>query len=510
MNQDMNDSEMITAGSKIGHTSARPSKSHGRLVIVCLAAATFAVTFAATLTMAEERTSITVDATKTGPRISPLLYGIFFEEINHAGDGGLYAELILNRSFENGRTPDRKVNTDSHVLEGWSVLSTTGARGDIALDDAQPMSAKNTHSVRVTVESTGGGRFGVANRGFNALPFKKGKEYLCTVYARRGDDFSGDLELSLNDEAGESCIARKISGLETVWRRYEFTLRPSASASTGSIAVTTTSPGTFWLDYVSLMPADAKHGLRPDILAMLADLKPGFVRFPGGGYMAGANQEGSWLWKEGMGPVEERRTHWNVWGYYTTNGLGLHEYLIMSERLGAEPMPVINIGCFVGGEVPMDELGPLVQDALDLMEYANGDVTTTWGARRAANGHPKPFGLEIVELGNEAGHLPTYKDRYEVFFAAIKEKHPGVTIIGNWPATSPLTEVSDEHFYDLPETIVARASWYDSHDRKGHKVFVGEIVMPGTWRPAGRGQTTHSLYGRGNSKVRDPCASFFA
>ncbi len=409
---------------------------------------------------ATQSAGISVDAGKQGPGISPMMYGIFFEEINHAGDGGLWAEMIRNRSFEDSPAPD-----------GWQ---TVGKGGDTAIDDAMPFSSLNTHSLRITARQPG---FGVANPGYWRLPLVKGRKYECTIIARSAEDFTGSLSVRLESKAGKTYTSKTIEKLTPQWRKFQFTLKPSESDRSALLSIIADKPGTFWLDFVSLVPSDAVNGFRPDLLAMLKELKPAFVRFPGGCYVEGGDWlADAWRWKLGLGPQETRRTHQCMWGYKTTNALGLHEYLTLCEMLGAEPLLVVNCGMAHKENAPMDKLDEWVQDALDAIEYANGDVHTTWGSKRAAAGHPKPFNLKYMEIGNENGG-PAYEERYAVFYDAIKKRYPKMHLIADIPVQGHPCEIADDHYYSSPQFFVNAASIYDSYKRGANKVYVGEYAV---------------------------------
>jgi alpha-L-arabinofuranosidase len=428
------------------------------LSAIAVAAATFAPAAAETL-------GIVVDAAKPGPRIDKMHYGIFFEEVNHAGDGGLWAEMIRNRSFEDSEKPDN-----------WQVVSSGGAVGEIAIDQSKPLNANNTRSLKVTVKSAGDGLYGVANAGYWTLPLRQGAVYNVSLFARRSDDFGGRLVVRLVDAAGSVYAIHNISGLTADWRKYSFSMKPSKSSEAALLSITADKPGTFWLDSVSMMPADAKDGFRPDLLALLKGLKPGFVRFPGGCYVEGEVLKNAWRWKLGIGPDEARANHWNLWGYWDNNSLGLYEYLVLCERLGAEPLLVVNCGMSHQENVPMDKLDEYIQDALDAIEYANGAVSSKWGAERVRAGHPKPFGLKYMEVGNENGG-PVYDEHYEAFYKALKAKYPNVTLVANTPVTRAPMDIVDEHYYNSPDFFSNHITHYDNYKRGMHKIYVGEYAV---------------------------------
>lgn len=409
--------------------------------------------------------NISVD--RPGHRISPTLYGIFFEEINFAGDGGLYAELVRNGSLEFSDKP-----------EFWSAIGNA----EIAVDSSVPVDQKDPHSLRITKKGSDGSPAGASNGGYWGIPLKKGKKYRLSFRAR-SDQAGAMLEAAL---CGANAVgASKPAGAvqTTAWQKFEFTLTANVSDANGDVAFTITKPGTVWIDDVSLFPEktwkDRPNGLRPDLANMLADLRPSFVRFPGGCWVEGDTMATSQRWKRTIGPVFERKTHWDLWGYMSGNGLGFHEYLQMCEDLGAEPLFVINCGMSHHQVVPLDAMPEYVQDALDAIEYANGPVTSKLGAMRAANGHPKPFGLKYMEIGNENGG-PPYNERYPLFVKAIRTKYPEMHLVadvwGGLPNSAPL-EIVDEHYYSSPRFFMDNATRYDTYDRKGPKVYVGEYAV---------------------------------
>lgn len=440
----------------------------GTLVLACLAAsATGIINAVAALPTA----TLVIRADRPGPQVSPTLYGIFFEEINCSGDGGLYAELVRNRSFE-----------DSDQPLHWSPVATGSARCELKVDSAVPMSEKNLRSLKVTITGTGG-RAGVANEGYWGIPLTQGQVYNLSLNARAGKDFSGSLTVSLESRDGQVYAQNTIGRLKPEWTGLKATLTAKGSDAAGRLVITASQPGTFWLDMVSLFPQRTwkgrANGLRPDLAGLLNGLKPAFVRFPGGCWVEGETLSLSYHWKQTIGPLSDRRNQYNIWQYYSTHGLGFHEYLQMCEDLGAEPLFVINCGMSHQQNVPMDQLGSWVQDALDAIEYANGPADSRWGAVRAGNGHRASFHLKYMEIGNENGGAP-YRERYAAFYRAIKAKYPEMHLVADeWnglPTGTPI-EIVDEHYYSSPGFFIKQANRYDSYDRKGHKVYVGEYAV---------------------------------
>ncbi len=413
--------------------------------------------------------TLVVEVDKPGHAISPTLFGIFFEDINCSADGGLYAELVRNRNFEDSAFPDH-----------WSAVSQGVT---LSIDASNPVSPKNPHSLKIQIANTPTSRSGVANEGYWGMGVQRGEAYQLSFFARAGTDFAGPLLASLEGAEGSLYAQAKVPKLEPGWKNYKLSLSPNQSDPKARLVLSTTRAGTFWVDMVSLFP---KHtwknrptGLRSDLAAMLDGLKPSFVRFPGGCWVEGDNMSLAYRWKQTIGTASERRTQHNIWQYEATHGLGYHEYLQLCEDLKAEPLFVINCGMSHREVVPLNKMQEFVQDALDAIEYANGPASSIWGAVRAKNGHPAPFGLHYMEIGNENGGLP-YHERYALFYDAIKARYPETHLIANewggWPLNRPV-EIVDEHYYSTPEFFISNAGKYDSYDRAGRKVYVGEYAV---------------------------------
>jgi alpha-L-arabinofuranosidase len=413
-----------------------------------------------------------VSLDKPGHPISPLLYGIFFEDINCSADGGIYAEMVRNRSFE-----------DADRAENWSVVSSGVAQVHVQIDDSHPASPKNRHSLKVLVEKVGSGRAGIANSGFWGMSVVQGETYDLSCMARCGPGFKGPLVATLESSDGVVYASAKISSLTEDWKPYRFSFIARNTDPKARLVISTTRTGTFWLDMVSLFPRKTwnkrPNGLRADLAEMLAGLRPAFMRFPGGCWVEGDTMSLAYRWKQTIGDLSERRTQHNIWQYEATHGLGFHEYLQLCEDLNAEPLFVINCGMSHRENVPLSDMQEFVQDALDAIDYANGPVTSQWGAIRARNGHPAPFNLKYMEIGNENGGK-AYQERYALFFDAIKAKHPHMHLVANeWggtPNNRPV-EIVDEHYYSSPEFFINNAEKYDSYDRAGRKVYVGEYAV---------------------------------
>jgi len=420
--------------------------------------------------LAEPSATIQVDLAQPGHAISPMLWGIFFEDINCSADGGLYAELIRNRNFE-----------DSDKPEHWSLLNSDTAQARMSLDKNRPASAKNPTSLKVEVESTGSGRAGVANDGFWGVGVVKGAAYRVTLLTR--GEAIDRLTVSLESAVGQIYAQEVISRIGADWKERELKLVANHTDPQARLVIATTQPGAFWVDMVSVFPDKTwkgrRNGLRPDLAQKLADLSPAFVRFPGGCWVEGDTMKDAYRWKETIGPISERRTQRNIWQYQATHGIGYHEYLQLCEDLKAKPLFVINCGMSHREVIPMDMMKEFVQDALDAIEYAKGPVSSAWGSVRAKNGHPAPFDLSYMEIGNENGG-PAYHERYALFYDAIKAKYPEMHLVANeWngrPDNRPV-EIIDEHYYSTPEFFIRQSGKYDAYDRKSHRVYVGEYAV---------------------------------
>jgi alpha-L-arabinofuranosidase len=420
--------------------------------------------------------TVTIQANEPGANISPNLFGIFFEEINMAGDGGIYAEQIRNRSFEDGSTP---VN--------WTLVTNGIAAGSFALDTSLPLSPSNTHSLLLTMTS-GTGSVGAVNNGYYGIHLTNGVTYNLAFYARAASGFSGNITVSLESANGATTYAQStVSGLTTTWQHFTATLVPNATDPLARLALRISPNGSVYLDFVSLFPAvtfnNRTNGLRPDLANLLVNLKPSFMRFPGGNWVDGYGTANAYHWELTIGDPANRTPRNDAWGYMVDNGLGFHEYLQMCEDLGATPLLCVNAG-MDGNQVavPPSQLGPWIQEALDAIQYANGETNTYWGAQRATNGHPAPFNLQYMEIGNE-NHGASYNTNYGMFYYAIKSNYPSLHVIVDSPnyssdpiPTSAPLEIVDEHFYSSATYIAQAATRYDSYSRNGPKIFVGEYA----------------------------------
>jgi alpha-N-arabinofuranosidase len=445
---------------------------------------------------AENTVRLVVRVDQPRARISPTMYGIFFEDINFGADGGLYGELVKNRSFE---FPE--------PLMGWSEVKQGTATGSLTVADRDPLNAVNPHYLRIKADWGG---YGVANGGFDGIGVHKGEPYVFSAFARGGRQVP--MRVGLVTPDGRTLAQARLTGFDSVWAKKSATLRPAATEARVRLQVVLEIPGLVELDMVSLFPKktwkNRENGLRADLVQWLADLKPGFLRFPGGCIVEGRYLSTRYQWKNTIGKPEERRLIINRWNdefkhrpapdYFQTFGLGFYEYFLLCEDIGAEPLPILNCGMacqFNSAElVPLDQLDPYIEDALDLIEFANGPATSTWGAKRAAMGHPKPFNMKMLGVGNEQWG-PQYIERYVPFVKAIKARYPDIQLIGAtgsdptifpngpkeveflWDQMRKLNaEIVDEHFYRGPDWFLDSAGLYDKFERKGPKVFVGEYA----------------------------------
>lgn len=431
--------------------------------------------------VATNAASLRVQVNRPSARVSSNLFGIFFEEINYAGDGGLYAELVRNRSFAGSASPDF-----------WSFVAQGTAVGQIVVDESQPLNPNNLRSLKLT-KTSGVGRIGAANAGYWGIALQSDATYDLNLFARASNGFSGIINAQLESADGSAVYAQaSFSGLTTNWQHRSAAFVSSSTDTSARLVLSTTNIGTFWLDEVSLFPratfAGRTNGLRADLANKLNDLRPSFLRYPGGNFIESFNVANAVRWKKTIGDLAARPGHLNdSWGYWSTDGYGLDEAFQQCEDMGMELLYGINAGLMLGyngntnNTVPLDQMGPWVQDALDLIEYANGDTNTTWGALRAANAHPAPYHLKYLEVGNENGGS-YLNDRYTLFYDAIKARYPDIHLLtpGNWSGGMPWSrpvEIADEHYYSSPATFISYATKYDGYNRKGPKIFVGEYAV---------------------------------
>jgi alpha-N-arabinofuranosidase len=427
--------------------------------------------------------SLAIDASKTVAQISPLFYGMMTEEINHSYDGGLYAELVQNRVFKDNAT--RPVH--------WSVVQSGGAAATIALDDASPLNTNLPVSLRLDVTKAADDvRAGVANDGYWGIPVLAHTKYHASFYAKTAGARE-EVNVAIESNDGATVYAHAdVSVAGNDWRKYTVTLKTGGVAPTDQarLVLTVEQPGTTWFDLVSLFPPtwhNRPNGNRIDLMQKLADMKPAFLRCPGGNFLEGDRIEDHFPWKQTLGDLTNRPGHAGCWGYRASDGMGLLEFLEWAEDLNAQPVLAVYAGYSLRGDVvpPGDALAPYVQDALDEIEYVTGDTSTVWGARRAADGHPAPFKLTYVEIGNEDWFDKTgsYDARFAQFFDAIKAKYPNLQCISTAGNEQPASkrvhsrrpDVVDEHYYRSAADFETEApDRFEKYNRSGPKIFVGE------------------------------------
>jgi alpha-N-arabinofuranosidase len=424
------------------------------------------------------------------------------EEINHSYDGGLYAELVQNRAFLD----------DAQVPAHWSVVQSNDAAASIALDHNEPLNASIGTSLRLeATKASTAHRAGIANEGYWGIPVKPNTRYRASLYAKAAPGFIGPLELSIQSDDGRTTYATgRIVGLTQSWKQYELTLqtRDTAPTTAARYVLTIDRPGTIWLSLVSLFPPtfkDQANGFRPDIMQMMVDMKPKFLRFPGGNYLEGDQIGDRFDWKKTVGPLSDRPGHKAPWSYRSSDGLGLYEYLLWCEDMNAEPVLAVYAGyALKGAHVdPGPDLEPFVLDALDEIEYVTGPATSKWGALRAKAGHPQPFKLTYVEVGNEDwfDKSGSYDQRFAQFNAAIKARYPQLKVISTVGFEQPEAlrvksvkpDVLDEHYYRPVDVFLKMArGQYEKYDRRGPEIFVGEWAAYETafepWNAQSRGE----------------------
>lgn len=448
------------------------------------------------LTLHAQQHNMVIQADQIGAQIQPTMYGLFFEDINYGADGGLYAELVKNRSFEFPQN-----------LMGWVTF------GNVKLMNDGPFE-RNPHYVRLGNSGHGHKHTGLENEGFFGIGVKKGAEYRFSVWAR-GQKQRIRVELIKNSTMEENQVfaARDLEIDSKEWKKYEITLRSNLTEPKAHLRIFLTSGGTLDLEHISLFPVDTwmgrENGLRKDLVQALYDIKPGVFRFPGGCIVEGTDLETRYNWKNTVGPIENRPLNENRWHYTFTHrffpdyfqsyGLGFYEFFLLSEDIGAEPLPILNCGLacqFQNGNpeahVAVCDLEPYIQDAIDLIEFANGDTSTTWGKLRADMGHPEPFNLKFLGIGNEQWGKE-YPERLKPFVEALRKAHPEIKIVGSsgpnsegdqfeylWPEMKKLeVDLVDEHFYRPEAWFLNSGMRYDSYDRNGPKVFAGEYACHG-------------------------------
>jgi alpha-L-arabinofuranosidase len=443
--------------------------------------------------------------------VQPTMWGIFFEDINLGADGGIYAELVKNRSFE-----------FYEPMMGWKVRQSTFREGSVLVLNRKEVAGANPRFLRVK-KSEVADTLAIANEGFRGMGIKKGLRYDFSLLYRlpaAGLTLHVELISSTGKVIGSSSLTPAVTSGEE-WKKAAISFNSTDSALRGHMNIWFEGAGTIDMDIVSLFPSDTwkgrPGGMRADMIQMLADMKPGFIRFPGGCIVEGHDLSVRYQWKKTLGPIEDRQLIVNRWNYefahrptpdyFQTFGLGFYEYFQLAEDIGASPLPILNCGMacqFNTAEVvPLDQLDPYVQDALDLIEFANGDVNTKWGKVRSDMGHPAPFHLKMMGIGNE-NWGPQYIERLKVFTKAIKEKYPEIRLVNssgtdpngdrydylNKELRSMNADIIDEHYYRRPEWFLQNARRYDSFPRNGSRIFAGEY--------AAQSDKTVSVYNKNN------------
>jgi alpha-L-arabinofuranosidase len=502
----------------------------GASVAILIIAALCAISFLRAQTPL--RGTITVDTSAPGPRIPANLYGIFFEEISHAGDGGLYAELVQNRGFEDANlppacvldgdsiAPPRTPHFDtgqpstwrlrwdaSNPHPAWSIETIGGSEATIGLTVDGPLNDATPHSLRLSISKTEPqGRVALINSGYWGMSIIAGEEYRLSFYLH-AESLRGAVTARLERPDGTSLASTDLAIVAgSGWRKYSGTLRASASNPHARLALTFAGTGSTRLDMVSLFPAktfkNRPNGLRADLAQMVADLHPGFIRGPGGCFAEGITVQSRPQWKRSIGPIEHRPGTYSPWGYWSTDGFGYHEFLQFAEDIGADALYVVNVGVSCsfrsGTYLPDDDLPGLIQDTLDAIEYAIGPTTSTWGAERAKNGHPQPFPLKYIEVGNEQQGA-RYGQRWAKFYEAIKAKYPQIKVaLSSWIAgidraaitAAGKIDIVDEHAYKALNWPIENFDSFAKYAREGWDLYIGEFA---TNAGVGRGNLIAAL-----------------
>jgi alpha-N-arabinofuranosidase len=418
---------------------------------------------------------LTIHVDQPVSKVSPTLYGLMTEEINYSYDGGLYAEMVRNRTFR----------SDWSGVGHWLLVEDGNAQAKMVADDKTGPSEALKNSLRIDVKQADPHNpAGVLNEGYWGMPLRPNTIYKGSFYAKADSSELGAVTVSLvNNASGKAAATATVSGVSTEWKQYEFTLKTGAieASAANHLALTVGHAGTLWINLVSLFPPtyhDRANGNRIDLMEKLAAMHPAFLRFPGGNYLEGDHINQRYEWKKTIGPMVDRPTHPSPWSYHSTDGLGLLEFLEWCEDLKMQPVLAVYAGYSMSQEhvKPGSDLEPYVQDALDELEYVTGSVDTKWGALRAKGGHPEPFKLTYVEIGNEDNFdkSGSYDGRYAQFYKAIKAKYPELQLIATTPVKGIRPDVVDDHYYVRAQQFFDDATHYDKADRNGPKIFVGE------------------------------------
>lgn len=432
--------------------------------------------------------------------ISDMLMGIFYEDINYAADGGLYAELVQNRGFEYSLSDKEGNDPNWNSRYAWSVSNKT----PLAIDSLSPIHANNPHYAVLDIEKQG---VALINEGFSGIPLKKGEKYNLSLFARSKEKKRGPILVRLTGKNGERYGETITGRIGADWKKMEGVITATSTTAEARIEVIPQQTGRVDLDMISLFPQKTfkgrKNGMREDLAHVLADLKPRFMRFPGGCVAHGDGIHNIYRWENTIGPLEARKPQRNLWGYHQSFGLGYFEYFQFCEDIGAEPVPVVaagvpcqnsaHHGCKIGGQqggIPMEEMDEYIHSILNLIEYANGDAKSEWGKKRAEAGHPKPFNLKYIGVGNEDLISDIFIERFKMIHDAIREKYPEITVVGTagpfsegsdyttgWKlATEMGLTLVDEHYYQPPGWYLNNQDFYDKYDRSKAKVYLGEYA----------------------------------
>ncbi|MBB6147007.1 alpha-N-arabinofuranosidase [Silvibacterium bohemicum] len=419
--------------------------------------------------------TLNVHVQQVKAKSSPTLYGLMTEEINYSYDGGLYAELIRNRTFFG----------DRHGVPSWRLVERGESKAEMVVDKTTGPSQALPYSMKLTIEkATANDPAGISNQGYWGIPLRPRTTYKGSFYAKASDTAVGPVRVDLvSDETGAVLTHTQVTALSSDWKKYDFTLTANAQAPSSSnhLVFSAGNPGTIWFSLISLFPPtyhDRENGNRIDLMEKMAAMKPSFLRFPGGNYLEGDHIPERYEWKKTIGPLVDRPTHPSPWRYHSSDGLGLLEFLEWCEDLQMQPVLAVYAGYSMQQEFvkPGADLDPYVADALDEIEYVTGDASTKWGAERVKDGHPAPFALNYVEIGNEDffDKSGSYDGRYAQFYKAIKAKYPNLQLIATTPVKEIKPDVIDDHYYRNAQQFYDDVHHYDKTDRNGPKIFVGE------------------------------------
>ncbi|MBW4889986.1 carbohydrate binding domain-containing protein [Mucilaginibacter sp. HMF5004] len=443
---------------------------------------------------------------KQAKPISTDLFGVFFEDLSYSADGGLYAELIQNRSFEYSASDKR----EWHPLTAWEYTTQGFGYGTLSVESAQPLNTNNPHYVLLNIEEEGQQGIGLTNSGYDGIALKANEKYNFSVYINQLSAKPVSMQVQLRGKKDAVYATATFTTTGSGWKKYTATLTTDQTADSAKLVLLAKNKGKLGIDEVSLFPQKTYHneqnGLRADLVEAIAGLQPKFMRFPGGCLVHGDGLGNMYRWKNTIGPVEERIQQRNIWNYHQSVGLGFYEYFRFCEDIGAKPLPVVSAGVScqnsggtwrIGGTgqkgLSMADMADYIQDVLDLIAYANAPVTSTWGAKRAAAGHPKPFNLQYVGIGNEDKQTADFRERFKMIYDVVKAKHPEITVIGTvgpspsgedydlgWKFANQLAvPVVDEHFYEKPDWFLTNNARYDNYNRANSKVYIGEYASKG-------------------------------